>query len=450
MTGYQPMVQDATGAWYLPSERPDRRENGHPAEPTPLFDGVEAIDEPDVDSTVDDWPAPPGPVAFHGLAGRVVQFVDPFTEADPVAVLGTFLTAFGCALNAGPHARVGPERHPARLFVALIGRSSTSRKGSSWAPTRELLAHVDPEFVATRVLGGLGSGEALIHAVRDGDGDKDPGITDKRALVFAPEFATILRVMGRQGSILSGIVKEAWDSGRLQNIVKTNPATATGAHVAILAHTTADELARDLTDTDARSGFGNRFVYLAVRRSKRLPSPPSWDDAPVGELAKEISAALDTARRRSAMARDAEAEDRWRSVYDHLTRDRYGLAGILTSRAEAQVLRLSLTYALLDGATAIGRRHLDAALALWDYAERSAVYVFGQRTGDPIADRIVEAAGDGRVSRSDIFDLFGRHVSRSRIDAAIFRLIAEGLVTRSYQPTGGRRIEFVEAVRNAS
>ncbi len=414
------------------------------SEPAPLFD-----DEPRVHDDDDGWPAPPDRAAFHGLAGRVVEFVDPFTEADQAAVLGTFLTAFGCALNSGPHARVGPERHTARLFVTLIGRSSTARKGSSWAPIRELLARVDPEFVGERVLGGLGSGEALIHAVRDGDGDKDPGVLDKRALVFAPEYASLLRVMGRQGSILSGILKEAWDSGRLQNMVKTNPAKATGAHISIVAHTTADELARDLTDTDARSGFGNRFIYIAVRRSKRLPSPPSWDEAPVDDLAKQIGDALDVARRRGQLGRDPEAEARWVAVYGHLTRDRFGLAGILTSRAEAQVLRLSLIYALLDGAPAIGRVHLDAALALWTYSERSAIHVFGQRTGDPIADRIVEAAGDGRVSRNDVFDLLGRHVGRSRIDAAILRLVSEGLVTRTYQPTGGRRIEYIEAVRNA-
>ena len=250
----------------------------------------------------DGWPHPPEQAAYHGLAGRVVAFADPFTEADPVALLATFLTTFGCALNAGPHARVGAERHPARLFIALIGRSSTARKGSSWAPIRELFTLADPGFVAQRIVGGLGSGEALIHAVRDGDGDA--GVADKRALVFAPEFASILRVMGRQGSILSVILREAWDSGRLHNTVKTNPATATGEHIAMLGHSTADELARDLTDTDARSGFGNRSIYLAVRRSKLLPSPPPWDEVPVANLAADVQGALEEARRRTALTRD--------------------------------------------------------------------------------------------------------------------------------------------------
>lgn len=433
--------------------------NGQPMEPAPLFDKIETVRRPAVgdaghhETTLlrsDGWPAPPDQAAFRGLAGRVVQFVDPFTEADQVGVLGTFLTAFGCAVNAAPHARVGPERHPARLFVALIGRSSTSRKGSSWSPIREVMAIADREFVRGRIVSGLGSGEALIHAVRDGDGDKDPGEPDKRALVFAPEFATILRVMGRQGSILSGIIKEAWDSGRLQNTVTSNPATATGAHVSIVAHSTADELARDLTDTDARSGFGNRFVYLAVRRSKLLPSPPAWDEAPVADLGNEISAALDDARCRVGLVRDPEAEALWRTEYPMLTRDRFGLAGILTSRAEAQVLRLSLVYALLDGAPSIRLAHLEAALAVWDYAERSAQYIFGERTGDPIADTLLAEIQYGRMTRTEIRDLFGRHLTRSRIEATLNRLVTEGRIRRVTAPTAGRSVEYVEMVSPAT
>jgi hypothetical protein len=37
-----------------------------------------------------------------------------------------------------------------------------------------------------------------------------------------------------------------------------------------------------------------------------------------------------------------------------------------TGRAEAQVLRLSMIYALLDNTATIAEVHLRAALALWD------------------------------------------------------------------------------------
>ena len=134
-------------------------------------------------------------------------------------------------------------------------------------------------------------------------------------------------------------------------------------------------------------------------------------------------------------------------MYPHLTRDRYGLAGILCSRAEAQVLRLSLIYALLDGDMAIRRPHLDAALALWDYAERSTSYIFGHRTGDHVADAIMGEVSHEAVSRNAIYsDLFGRHVRRNRIDAAIDELIAHGMVRTRMESTGGRPVEWVEKV----
>ena len=51
-----------------------------------------------------------------------------------------------------------------------------------------------------------------------------------------------------------------------------------------------------------------------------------------------------------------------------------GLAGQLTARAEAHTIRLALLYALLDGATPDQDRAPQAALALWDYAARSAAW----------------------------------------------------------------------------
>ena len=41
------------------------------------------------------WPAPLGKAAYHGLAGEVVEAIDPHTEADLGALLVQFLTKFG-------------------------------------------------------------------------------------------------------------------------------------------------------------------------------------------------------------------------------------------------------------------------------------------------------------------------------------------------------------------
>ena len=150
------------------------------------------------------------------------------------------------------------------------------------------------------------------------------------------------------------------------------------------------------------------------------------------------------------LARDGEAGDLWgrdnhpgAGVYAELSRDRYGLAGAATARAHAQVLRLSLLYAVLDGATEIRREHLDAALAVWDYCEASARYVFGDALGDPTADAIVKAlrAAPEGMTRKDLRDLFNRHKQEGEITRACLLLHQRGLARFEKVETGGRPAE---------
>jgi hypothetical protein len=91
--------------------------------------------------------------------------------------------------------------------------------------------------------------------------------------------------------------------------------------------------------------------------------------------------------------RTEEARALWKYSTESSPRGVSGLAGATIGRSEAQVLRLSLTYAALSGATEIDTDHLLAALAFWDYCEASVYLIFGDATGDPIADRILAASG---------------------------------------------------------
>ena len=50
---------------------------------------------------------------------------------------------------------------------------------------------------------------------------------------------------------------------------------------------------------------------------------------------------------------------------------------------KSQVLRLSVLYAAVDGVDAIRLPHLKADLGVWEYVEASALYIFGNATGDP-------------------------------------------------------------------
>jgi hypothetical protein len=137
-------------------------------------------------------------------------------------------------------------------------------------------------------------------------------------------------------------------------------------------------------------------------------------------------------------------------VYPDLSSGKPGLLGAVISRAEAQVMRLACLYAVMDKSNTITTKHLLAAIALWDYCEASARYIWGDATGDPVADRILGGVRhtDGGLSRTEISGLFLRHVSSSRIDLALVSLEALNLIQRIKQETGGRPVERWTAIAN--
>jgi hypothetical protein len=109
------------------------------------------------------------------------------------------------------------------------------------------------------------------------------------------------------------------------------------------------------------------------------------------------------------------------------------------------VLRLSAIYAVLDCSATIGVEHIRAALAVWDYAFSSARFIFGDATGDAVADRIrqaLELAGPDGLSRTAIRDIFKRHVSGERIEQALTQLATLGQTEDHKIETDGRSIEF--------
>ncbi len=82
---------------------------------------------------------------LYGLAGDIVNTIDPYTEAEPVAVLLNVLTVTGNCTNSVPHARVNHDAYPARLFVVQVGDTSKDRKGTGWSTPRCLFTLCDAD-----------------------------------------------------------------------------------------------------------------------------------------------------------------------------------------------------------------------------------------------------------------------------------------------------------------
>jgi hypothetical protein len=66
-----------------------------------------------------DWPAPPDPVAYHGLPGAIIAKIAPHTEADPIAILTQLLVCCGALIGRDAHFRVEATQHHPNEFVVL-------------------------------------------------------------------------------------------------------------------------------------------------------------------------------------------------------------------------------------------------------------------------------------------------------------------------------------------
>jgi len=193
-----------------------------------------------------------------------------------------------------------------------------------------------------------------------------------------------------------------------------------------------------LTETDQANGYANRFVWLCVRRSKCLPDGARIPTATLNGLAVKLKAVLDHAAGVGEMVRDERAAALWRHVYPVLSDGKPGLAGAVIARAEAQVMRLASIYALLDRSALIRPEHLRAALAVWDYCEASARYIFGMAEGDPVADRVLEALEGGPMTQTELNTALRRHVSSKCLKEALQRLSAADKVQCRSIATAGR------------
>jgi hypothetical protein len=401
--------------------------------------------------------------AYYGLAGDIVRTIAPQTESDPVALLVQLLAMVGNAIGGTPYFPIEADRHYMNLFVCLVGQTVQGRKGTSAGYPRRLLSEIDPAW-KSRVKGGLSSGEGIIWHVRDpitrmGKGGQtkvvDEGVSDKRLCVMETEFARGLSKTGQDGNVLSAVLRQAWDHGTLETLVSGRtkaPVNATDAHVSVIAHITLDELQRLLTETEMANGFGNRFLWVCVKRARRLPEGGIYPEKQLRPFCDRLKDSIFTARRVGLMRRSAPAKARWAALYEAMGDGYPGLVGALLAREAPQIVRLSCLYALLDNTATVEVPHLNAAYALWRYCDASTRYIFGSLLGDPLADdilRMLRQMGSEGMTRTDISNALGRNYKSAAIGQALARLLREGETKCTVEKTAGRPLEryFAFAVR---
>ncbi|MBA2117331.1 bifunctional DNA primase/polymerase [Bremerella alba] len=391
---------------------------------------VEIVYPESEDEEADDWPVLHKD-AYHGLAGDIVKRIEPETEADPVALLVTLLNAFGCLVGRSPYVAIDGSKHHANTFACIVGQSSRSRKGTSLGHILNVLSDSDVERI-----NGLSTGEGIVNRLRDAE----DGITDKRLWVVESEFCQPLKTMKRSENTLSPVIRNLWDRGEVSILTRANPLKANGCHVSILGHITREELTQSLDNVDVYNGFGNRFLWTLSRRSKSLPL--GGEGFEINDLKERLSVVTQISKFIGSMEFSRDAKLLYVSRYDSLGEGRRGLWDAVCSRAEPQVVRLSMLYALLDGVATIETCHLKAALALWDYCDDSARIIFGANGGDSLETKVLSVIRErSGIKKSDIRNAVSHKLKADDLNASLSFLESRGKITKKVVTENRRRFE---------
>ncbi len=413
--------------------------------------------------------------AYPGFLGEFVELATRDSEADPAAVCITVLARFcaevyGHSSKLGPHIYVGETIHPPRLFAVICGNSSKARKGTSRHPVVKLFGreHISQANLASLGLhlparesgGPLSTGEGLAYYVRDeSDEERDKWQrqnpnevirekSDKRLMIFDEEFASGLACTRREGNTLSMGIRCFWDSGDYAPLTKNNPVIVRGAHINIVTHITMQELAAAFGEIQAVNGFGNRFLWICARRSKLVAWPSRMPEAELAPMQRELWRLVSLAQNRGTIILSERALALWQGIYPKLSQEHNGFTGSLINRAEAQTLRLALAYALLAGAAQINEEHLHAALAMWRYAQESALYIFGDRSANPLEEKVMEILRAGPLSSTELSAALNRNIPKEKLQPILQQLESQRRLTITKQKSGGRPRQVISLFEN--
>lgn len=412
------------------------------------------------------WPAPIADAGLRGIAGDFVHLVAEHTEADPNAILLCFLAYAGNLLGRQFYIPTGADEQCGNLYLCLVGPTAGGRKGSAISAAEVFFTKGVNAPGVPRIIRGISSGEGVIWKVHDEikkpqwnkktnafeDVVIEQNEVEKRSMYSLSEFQQNITNMRRPESVLSSILRQAWDKDTIESPSKNSSAKATGAHVSMVAGISKEELLLETTAVDAQNGTLNRFLFACTKRSHLLPEgdtlhqliqQPEW-----GELQSLFKNNVrNEMQQQTHVRRNIEAQRDWGlnkcpedgGLYKTLSELRTGLWGTITARAAQQVIRLSLITAVINGRHSITTEDQDAAWEYWRYCDDSCKYIWGDTTDETSATILTGLRGKTEgLTRSDIYAVFSGHRSKQDIDGALAWLAARGLAHSRTMATGER------------
>jgi hypothetical protein len=385
--------------------------------------------------------------AYHGLIGDFLRHIAGRVEAHPAAIGAHLIPAFGTLYGRHIAYVAGPDVQYPKLYFAVVGPTSSGGKGAAMNVAMYWINRVSPGFLAKHSIAGIGSGETLIFEMRDTGDDENP--VETRRVVLDAELSRVLRVVRREGSILGDVLRTAFDAWPLRHSTRKDKVTvSTDHHLSVVGSITPAELSALTEELAILNGFANRYLYVWSEIPLLLPFGGAIDETTVVGLATRFHDAWKQVTARPSMNGTrpfliaADSRDRWEEFYRERRKgvgDSEAMRAV-TSRQVAHAARVSLVYAAADGATVIGRDHLEAGIGWADYSLGTIRKVFTSGpSGKPgqLLAAIREAGGDGLdgVGQDEVF---GKNLRAGVLAVMRQELEEQHLVFTVSVPTGGR------------
>lgn len=300
----------------------------------------------------------------------------------------------------------------------------------------------------------VSSGEGIIEAIRDpstymcdGKEIEDPGVLDKRLFIDVAEFGGILALTKRNGSILSAVIRNAYDCKPLETNTRRHPVAVQSPYVSISGAITPNEFNGLLFDKadiakNADNGFSNRFLPIFVHRTKLVAMPTRTEGTKemIDGLWKNILMVYQSLNpsdvaRSTLFPMDADADAYWRHEYKRITTLKAASSDAqrLFGRLETNTRKLAVILATMNGEVSVSLPALKAANAWIDYSagtiNKIVATVEDRMRADElgrIADKVLDAlySFGGQASFSQIAKKLNLDTKKTRpkLESAIASL----------------------------
>jgi putative DNA primase/helicase len=356
------------------------------------------------------YPKPLTSKSLCGLLGEFVEIAYPTTVACREMILYGMLPLIGVLLGNRYYGAFGSGKHFPSIFSLIIARTSDG-KGQATDHCEQAVKLIDSGWASQFLHTSVASGEGLVRMLA-GTGMKLPDAQSARVAISSSEMSVIFNAQNREGSILSGHLRSAYDGKRVENYrsERKKSIAAEDYILGFLGSITPRELQQVMPKVDWTNGTANRFLWCFGRADKKLSRSKAPDFT---AWAAKTETLIDMNVKQKAftpLEYSKAGQECWDDWYRSLPEPDDTILSDSQARVHANCLRVANLYAQLDERRLDGWQvalepcHIEAAIEIVDRSRQSVEWYLTEQLN----------AGRGQTQYGEILKLKAAMAAKAR------------------------------------